>query len=83
MWKGVRKITAPGQERDRKISAVQEVPGGLLRVTGDIQEGQVQWDEKTLDQARVLEVPKKFASQGGKRYSTPLCSSDMYLTTSI
>ena len=37
-------------------------------------------DRDALDQARVFEVLDKFGAQGSEGYSTPLCSSDTYLT---
>ena len=67
VWKGVRKIMVPAQERVPKVSAMQEgdlkvkeVPGGLLKVTGDIQEGQVQevW-ERARERARPDSLIKK------------------------
>jgi len=48
LLKGIRKVTVPVQERVRNVSGVQEsdlkikeVPGGVWKVKGDIQEGQV------------------------------------------
>jgi len=48
LLKGIRKVTVPVQERVRKVSGVQEsdlkikeVPGGVWKVKGEIQEGQV------------------------------------------
>lgn len=48
VWEGVRKVPIPAQEGVRRVNPVQEedwngkeVQGGLLKVTGAIQERQV------------------------------------------
>jgi len=56
MLRGVRKVTVPVQERVRNVNGVQEsdlkikeVPGGVWKVKGEMQEGQV---EEAWERAR-------------------------------
>ncbi len=61
VWEGVRKVPIPAQEGVRRVNAVQEgdfkgkeVPGGVLKVTGEIQERQV---KEVMERARERTRP--------------------------